>query len=262
MAHWYHEVSVDWLKARQPYITATEIAKLVPEYKRTLKADPDAIAPGFAALWAEKNTVSNPDPVSVGAAARGHWMEWYAVDSWNQQKEPVMYHWDDCLIVSGRVGFSPDAMNVLQTLPEVELLAKDGMLIAGNGDYDIAPTEVMEIKSYEPARHIKSCIKEKGEHDELIQLATAFHVVEDLEKAHLVFFCPGAPISMKSFEYTRDDLKDEIELVGKIVERYAKTIKQCKELSSDMAAKYTESEIYKAMVEEVEMSRKDNILGF
>ena len=249
--NWYHEVSKDWLEARRYYLTATEISKLVPEYKRSLKADPDAIMPGFAALWAEKNAVAELDPASYGHAARGHWMESYAVDSWNQQREEQMHHWDDCIIVNGKVGFSPDAMDIAQEGTGVEMLA-----------HRVDAKATMEIKSYEPAHHMKCCIKDRMEHDELIQLAVAFHVIEKLEHAYLVFFCPGAPISMKAFEYERKDLKEQLELVGKIVERYAKTVKQCEELQIDMAAKYTEKEIYNAMVEEVELNRRDNILGF
>lgn len=251
---WYHEVDPAWLKARQYYITATEIAKLVPEYKRTLKADPDAIAPGFAALWAEKNTPRKLDPASFGPAARGHWMESYAVSAWNQQRDIHMHYWDDCIIVKGRVGFSPDAMDVEYLYHyNVEMRAET-----------CEAKEILEIKSFEPAHHMKAIIAGKDNQEEkiLIQIATAFHVLEKLEKAHLVFYCPGAPISMKEFAYTRDDLQEQIELVGKISETYSKTIEQCKNITSDMAAKYTEEEIYKAMKEEVELNRRDGIFRF
>ena len=260
--NWYHEVNKDWLTARKLYLTATDISKLVPAYKRSLKMDDDVIVPEFAALWAEKNTISEADPKSFAAAARGHWMEPFAIDSWNQQREETMFHWDDAIIVKGRVGFSPDAMNELQSLDAVELLATQDGLLSGWGDTIPLPTSILEIKSYEPAHHMKSCIKDAMDQDELVQLAVAFHVLDSLEKAYLVFFCPGAPISMKAFEYTREDLKVEIELVNKIVELYTKTIKQCEELSIDMVAKHTEREVYDAMIEELELNKRDNILGF
>lgn len=262
--NWYHEVSEEWLKARKLYLTATDIASLIPEYKRSLKAEEDAIAPGFAALWAEKNSICEVDTASYGAAARGHWMEKYAVNSWNEQRKPIMFHWDDCIIVKGRVGFSPDAMTELQSLSATELLATTDGLIDGHGDTVPYPAEILEIKSYEAAHHMKCVIADKMDQDQklLIQIATAFYVLENLEKANLVFFCPGAPISMKAFEYTRKDLEVEIELVEKIVEKYRKTIEQCEELTVDLVAKCTEREVYDAMVEENELNRKDSILMF
>ena len=70
---WYHEVSTEWLKARKAVLTATDVAGLVPEYKRYLKAgNPDKIMPGFAALWSQKHSNVEPDPGSMGPAARGH----------------------------------------------------------------------------------------------------------------------------------------------------------------------------------------------
>lgn len=262
--NWYHQVSKDWLRARQTYITATEIASLIPEYKRTLKTEPDALSPGFAALWAEKNFIGELDPESYGAAARGHWMERFAVNSWNEQRKPVMFHWDDCIIVKGRVGFSPDATTEPQLLPGVEVLATSDGLLNGQGDNMLQPTEILEIKSFEAAHHMKCVIADKMDQDQkiLVQIATAFYVLDDLEKANLVFFCPGAPISMKAFEYTRDDLAVEIELVEKIVDKYRKTIQACEELSIDLVAKCTETEVYNTMVEETALDRKDNILIF
>ena len=48
---WYHNVSSEWLEARKHTLTATDVANLMPEYKRYLKAgSPDVPTPGFSAL--------------------------------------------------------------------------------------------------------------------------------------------------------------------------------------------------------------------
>lgn len=259
--NWYHEVNKDWLEARLNYITATEIAKLVPAYKRSLKLEEGAIAPEFAALWAEKVSSQELDTVSYGAAARGHVMEWYAVESWNAKREDKLYHWDDAIITKGIVGFSPDAMNESQVDDSVEFVARDHEIRSTSVNYP-QPKYIMEVKAYEPAHHMKCLVKDKMEQDELVQIAVAFYVLDYLEEAHLCFYCPSAPISMKVFSYTRDDLEVEIELVSNIVERYRETVKQCNELSSDLVSIFTEKEIYDAMIEEVELNRKDNVFGF
>ena len=259
--NWYHEVSKDWLKARKNYLTATEIAGLIPEYKRMLKAEEGTISPGFAALWAEKLSIGEVDPASFAAAARGHWMEEPCIDSWNAQRKEKMYHWDDTLIAKGRVCFSPDGMSIEQPSADVEWVAKDGVISNASGTHT-QPSFIIEIKSFEPAHHMKCVIADKMDQEQkiLVQLATAFYVLDGLDWAELVFFCPGAPISMKAFEYTRDDLKVEIELVEKIHEMYAQTIKQCEELPVDLVAQCNEDEVYKQMVEENQLNRKDNIM--
>ena len=73
---WHHEVDPDWLEARRHALTATDIVNLLPEYKRWVKAkDPDALPPGFSALWCQKATEGFDEVDSWNAAARGHVME-------------------------------------------------------------------------------------------------------------------------------------------------------------------------------------------
>lgn len=248
MKKWYHEVSVEWLKARRDVLTATNVAKLLPEYKRSLKANPGTLMPGFAALWAEKHTEVDPDPTSVGPAARGHLMEPFAVGDWNQQMLNHFHHWDDVIIKNGVFGFSPDAMDISQSFDGVELkVSEDGKyLVTTEGVMMQAPSRIMEIKSYDAAHHMKCCITPKDKHDELLQLSMAFKVLPTLEKATLLFYCPGAPISMHEETYTRDDLEGfilTIEAIGKI---YEGTAAQCEAIAhgASLHAITTEEEVY------------------
>ena len=222
---WFHQVDAKWLEARRDCITATEIQKLVSPYKRRSKKDAEAgrIIPAFAALWGDKNSSWPIDPDSFGAAARGHVMEPYAVEEHNRIGHDEMFHWDDCVIVNGSVGFSPDAMDVPQDgIDAVKIDVKD------------MPGEVrriLEVKSFEPAGHMKAIATPKMERDQLMQLAVAFHVLPSLEEAVLVFFCPPCRIPIYEETYTRDDLKELIGLVGDIDREYRRTEREMVKLA-------------------------------
>jgi len=259
---WYHEVSAEWLKARQTVLTATDISSLQAEYKRYLKAgSPDKLMPGFAAMWCQKHSDTRLDTSSVEAAARGHAMEPWTVKSWNQQATPIFYHWDDCIICADKLGFSPDAMNIPQFTSDTKMeVTTDGKFIVGADGmkYD-SPTEIMEIKCYEPSQHMKAIIEDKMEHKELMQIAMAFCVLPELEIARLVWFCPGAPVSMFMEKYTRDDLHDQIRWIMEIAEFYIRQSDKCNEFmmkASSLEAKCTEEEVYMDYVAE---QYKDNV---
>ena len=247
---WYHEVSAEWLEARKTVLTATDIAGLQAEYKRYLKAgSPDKLMPGFAAMWCQKHSDTYLDTGSVEAAARGHVMEPWAVDSWNKQATPTFHHWDDCIICADGLGFSPDAMTIPQFVGDAKLeVTTDGKFIVNsNGMKCDCPNEIMEIKCYEPAQHMKSIIEDRMEHKELMQIAMSFAVLPNLEVARLTWFCPGAPISMFTEKYTRDDLHDQIQLIQEIAKLYLKQWDKCIEFmmnSSSFVAMCTEEEIY------------------
>lgn len=247
MGRWSHEVSANWLEARKSVLTATDVSGLMPEYKRYLKrGDPDAISPGFAALWCAKHTHGLTDTGSSDAAARGHVMEPYAVGDWNEQASPTFYHWDDCVIRNGVLGFSPDAMTVRQAYvyPSMEVNAKGNAIIA-SGKYSLpTPAEVMEVKCYSPEQHMKAIIEDRMEHKELMQLAMAFAVLPNLEKARLLWYCPGAPCSMFTEEYTADDLHDQVRWIVEIAEVYMAQAKLCEKVASRYSAKHTEEEIW------------------
>jgi len=247
MRRWHHEVSAEWLKARQQVLTATDVAGLMPEYKRYLKAgSPDKPTPGFSAIWCKKNSDTYLDTDSVGAAARGHIMEPYVVDAWNMQMPDKFHHWDDCIVLdsTGKLGFSPDAMDIEQ---------HGGVVLRGAD-----AKEVMEIKCYEPPAHMKAIMKEKMDHDELMQLAMAFVVLPDLEAARLTWYCPGAPIPMFSQRYTGDDLHDQIRWIMEIAEVYYGKVCPAMEKAvaggTWMDAVYTEDEIYADFIADTQSS--------
>lgn len=249
--NWIHYVSVPWLKARKDVLTASDVVKLVPEYKRVKakKQDATTILPMFASVWCEKNTITEPDPVSTGAAARGHFMEPYAVQSYNEyQGEKVYHHWDDCIIKNLGLGFSPDAMDIKQAHDAVECEASDGgtQLVyhmemdkkkntIKSGDRFHAPKKILEIKSYSPAQHMKSILKKKMDHDELMQIAVAFAVLQKLEQATLLFYCPDCPIPVVPIIYERHELQKEIDIAVEIASMYAAQAAKLEEVAERLA---------------------------
>lgn len=253
---WYHEVSAEWLKARQGVLTATDVAALLPEYRRYSKAvsrDPgqaDRIWPGFAALWCQKHSDTYLDTSAASdAAARGHVMEPWVVEAWNKQASPTYYHWDDCIICNGILGFSPDAMVIPQLTNDSSLqVTVDGkFLVAASQVHYDCPSETMETKCYEPMQHMKSIIEDRMEHKELMQVAMPFAVLSNLEATRLIWFCPGAPVSMFAEKYTRNDLKEQVDLIMAIKDVYEKQAEKCMEfmmVNNSLEAKCTEEEVY------------------
>lgn len=224
---WHHEVDPTWLEARRHVLTATDIVNLLPEYKRWVKAkDPDALPPGFSALWCQKATEGFDEVDSWNAAARGHVMEPYAIEDWNMQCLPIFEHWDDCIIVRNGVGFSPDAMTIpqYQVFPALQVSKDGNMLYRSDKKFEQpSPAMIMEVKCYEPANHMKAlCVKDKLDHKEAWQIATAFYVLPKLMEAKLLWYCPNAPFPMHVESYTRVELKDMIDTICKIVELYDK----------------------------------------
>ena len=263
---WYHDVSAAWLEARKSVLTATEIKALLPEYRRMQKKpmNPDELSPGFSSFWAEKNTITELDTSAPSsAAARGHVMEPYAIASWSNQKGKPMYHWDDCVITRGLVGFSPDALDIPQLSNDPKLTLSDDrkFLIGDKGFSCDVPTMAIEVKSYEPKAHWKACIASKMDHDELIQLATAFYVLPELQEARLLFFCPGAPISMKEFVYKRKELSDLIQMVEDVACEYARNAAICKLWceSPGLQAGYSEDQIWEEYNLEHEVENYDSV---
>lgn len=250
---WHHEVDPLWLEARRHALTATDIVNLLPEYKRWVKAkDPDALPPGFSALWCQKATDGFDDPSSYNAAARGHIMEPYAIADWNDQAMPQFEHWDDCIIIRNGVGFSPDAMTVpqYQVFPALGV-SKDGTkLYRSDGSFEMqSPAMIMEVKCYEPHNHMKAlCVKDKLEHKEVMQIATAFYVLPKLQEAKILWYCPNAPFPMHVETYSRDELEELLSTIDSIVSLYAKVDcyweSMLKGRDDFLLAKHTEDEIY------------------
>ena len=148
---WRHEASLEWLDARRSVLTASEIVKLQPalrKYRKEVAADPAYLPPAFVAMWARKNTE-------------------LAVKDFNAELEsPFLYHWDDCVVKNGVIGFSPDALDVPQP-PNGEPECSVGMggLQFEDGVVPL-PVEGMEIKSYEPGHHMECVIRPRMQAEE------------------------------------------------------------------------------------------------
>lgn len=251
---WTHEVSADWLRARRGVLSATDISKLLPAYKRVLKKKPgkDEIIPEFAAVWAEKHSKNAPDTSSPSsAAARGHIMEPWAVKAWNKEMYPPMFHWDDVVIKHGLLGFSPDALDVEQPRGCVELKVSKDHIVGISGSQ---PKCGIEIKSYEVGHHMKCVLEDRMNHSELMQIAVAFAVLPSLQTMSLMYFCPGAPIEVWVDRYERAELEDKINLALDVAMEYKrnKDILDAFDFSSSNAcpAHCTEEEVWQEFVKE------------
>ena len=236
--HWQHDVSQDWLLMRKGYLCASEIGRLAKDARRVLdeklKLMDSAV---FRDVIADKLS-SDFDERSYGAAARGHIMEPEAVAWWNStmaETQGRMYHWDDCLLTSGVVAFSPDAMNVPQPEGITVTFPTEGM------------TSVMEIKSYSSAQHLKRLVQHSQDPmslPELWQLATAMYVCPKVTVARLLMWAPQLD-DVHVFEYAREDLADMVREIEYIEDLYVEARQSYEEVLSDgRFPERSEGEIY------------------
>ena len=243
---WRHEVSIDWLKARRDVVTATELVGLKSGFTKLTKAQSAGtkVAPAFAALWGQKHSNMEPDPVSYGAAARGHFMESYAVEDYVRATGKEFYHWDDCIICNNGLGFSPDAMDIIQKYPDVKLEVKRGSLESADGKREqvVMPKSILEIKSYGIDNHMKNMVVDKMSLKERYQIAVAMMVLPTIEEGTLVQYCPMLEeFSMFARTYTREELEDEINELSEILDVWNKTCRWFESHEAEMAASYRES---------------------
>jgi hypothetical protein len=204
---WKHKCSLDWLRKRQKYLTASEIRSLVPFTKTGRPRKIDDI--DRLKLLAKKYVkLTEEDCWSYGAAARGHLLEPYAIDALNDwlinrgATRQTFFHWDDELISlpDRQIAFSPDAMDIPQL----------------HGP-DAVPTMIAEVKCYSPDRHIATAFTKSCEIEERWQIATAMALLDTIERAYLVLFNPSMERDkLFVIEYDRDSLKDEIAEILKV----------------------------------------------
>jgi hypothetical protein len=203
---WRHKCSLDWLKKRQRYLTASDIRALVPMTKTGRKRKVTKM--DMLKVYASKKVeLTERDCWSYGAAARGHLLEPYAVDALNDRlimdgaTRQMYFHWDDELITltGRRIAFSPDAMDIPQIVNHRE------------------PRRIAEIKCYSPERHIETAYRKADEIEERWQIATAMALLDTIEFAYLVLFNPSLYIDrLVLIPYNRNDLQWEIEMVLKV----------------------------------------------
>ena len=220
---WEHKCSLDWLKERQQYLTASEIKALLPVTKtgRPRKVtDMDRLK----VLSGKLRELTEEDCMSYGAAARGHLLEPYAVREANKairkavlsaggETAEQFYWWDDFLVSDPRrsIAFSPDALNVPMTA-NIE-----------------APTALMEVKSYSPDHHMATAYTDPLEREERWQLATPMALLSQIDHAYLVLFnpsmkAPGERLFLSI--YDRDDLAKEIDMILEVEREWDEFLKR------------------------------------
>lgn len=214
---WEHNVDEAWLSDRKNFLMASEIKRLLADQRRldARKLADVTHATQFVKLYGEKQG-DDLDTLSRGPAARGHWMEAPAVRDLSEKTGKIVYHWDDKLIFRGCLGFSPDAMDVPAPVG-VSFEFKDDAIVDESGGRHRAPTEIVEIKSYDSGNHFLRMAMVENEEplEERWQVATAMVVCPTITVARLLFYAPQAR-SMFLKSYVRKDLKKEMDTVMRI----------------------------------------------
>lgn len=211
---WRHETSKDWLEARKYYLNASNIADLMPYTptgrKRTI-TDLDRMK-----LWvAKQNMITDDEVVSTGMAARGHILEPFAIDAYNEcyrDRGAELSHWDDVVITDGVCAFSPDAL-------DVKNIYDSSVVKLGYTDMCLDNChELGEVKCYNAERHIETAYTDKMQLKERWQIAMAMHVVPQIKIGRLILFNPGLPIEYRLFvhRYDRTELVDELAAIEKV----------------------------------------------
>lgn len=218
MMKWYHECLLDWMKLRQTKLTASDIKELLPVTKTGRKrnvTDLDRIK-----VFAKKCvSLTQEDCISTGVMARGHLLEPYAIEAFNDKLMGFeLYHWDDIVVsysmADNVIGYSPDAM----TIPCPTDTSKVHIIAPGSAD----PISLGEVKCYSPDKHLVCANTDKMELDERWQIATAMYATDSIKDAALILFNPKMDKNMKMFchKYDRDDLSREIEMICEVEEAW------------------------------------------
>lgn len=216
---WKHKCSLEWLKARQQCLTASDVKSLIPVTrtgrKRTIDDD-DYIR----VLSKKLVNLTADDCISVGAAARGHVLEPYAIEMFNGSDVAIdhgtFHHWDDVVFVRDghkmfELGFSPDAMNV-----NMSQFEQRGSMMIPTSDV----TSIAEVKCYQADHHLSCAYTPKDLVEERWQLATAMAVCESIEDAYLLFYNPSMKTQLYIEGYDRQDLESEIDMVLEVEENW------------------------------------------
>lgn len=216
---WKHKCSLDWMKTRQCYLTASDIKELLPVTKtgRARKVTEE----NFWKVYANKIIqLTDDDTWSNGVMARGHLLEPYAIQAYNEWADEGrgrhLYHWDDMVVPRYDYGyqhlaFSPDAMSFEQPYKDV-----------ARYDNEIPESTVIgEVKSYSPDRHLISINTKPKDLEERWQIATAMACSKNILAALLIFFNPALKEDKLSFNtYVRSDLEEEIEIIEDIESKW------------------------------------------
>lgn len=186
--NWFHTCSMEWMQERQLHLGASEARKLVPLTATGRKRN--VTDEDYLGILAGKIAYIGQDACeSTGAAARGHILEPFAVEAFNEAEvfEEKMFHWDDLLIHrSGdwSLSYSPDSLDIDQR--EFEKTASKKGVPAEL----LKPTRLVEVKSYGIAKHLQTACAKPETLEERWQIAAAMLVSPSIEKAALALFNP------------------------------------------------------------------------
>lgn len=198
-----HRCSIEWMRDRSQYLTASEIRKLVPltagGRKKNITDDMR-----LEVLANKMREIREDDCMSYGAMARGHLLEPYAIGSFNLiSGASNLYHWDDRVLTrDGVLGFSPDALDVPMDMSNEDAVEK--------------ATIIGEVKSYEAGRHLITAADDKFTLEERWQIATAMMVCKNADVAYLILYNPDMTkrdLQVIAVEYRRDELDSELGII-------------------------------------------------
>lgn len=238
-----HTSSLEWMKARQKYLSASGIKELLPVTPTGRKRSEDQIIKATLTAYASTLVeLTLDDCMSFNDAARGHILEAFAIREFNKLglDEQELFHWDDALITDGLTAFSPDAMSYKQMNRDIieygPISNPNVWIVMG------------EVKSYETGKHLARGKADKMQLEERWQIATAMYVEPQLHHVWLIFFNP----KMKNPEhrlfvhsYNRQELENEISMVEECAIKYANDAADLKESLADIGyeCEITEAEI-------------------
>lgn len=211
-----HEVSRDWLIARQSYLTASDVCKMMTDIDK-LRRGKTTIerCRSFAKVLGSKLNLSPDTQSPSSAAARGHFMEPYAVEEWESVRQEGMVHWDDFLLANDRtlLAFSPDALNVRQPMGVSCVVDGDGRFVNDNDCY-VSPTALLEVKCYDEGAHYQRKLDAMAGvlPDERWQVAVAMAVCPCIRRGTVVWYAPQCRDWFDAV-FERKDLEDEIATV-------------------------------------------------
>lgn len=247
--YWKHTCSIDWMRARQQCLTASDIKELLPitATGRTRKIDDMTRLKVLSRKLVE---ITEDDCVSTGAAARGHMLEPYAIKRFNSYSSYMnLNHWDDQIVKCNDDGFglafSPDACDIEQHIDRGPIVYAE-------------PKVIGEVKCYSPEKHMICGYTDKSKLEERWQVATAMAACESIEQAYLLFFNPSMNYSLFIAKYFRDDLIEEIDVIRQVEQQWHDFIrngfKQMDRLEVSCGIGCTELEI----IEEIEQRQRLN----
>lgn len=237
---------MEWMQERQLHLGASEARKLVP---LTATGRPRKITDkDYLDILASKMVYISQDMCeSTGAAARGHILEPFAVEAFNDAKifNKKMYHWDDFMIYRSGVrslSYSPDSLDIDQR--EFEKTTSGVSALADL----LKPKLLVEVKSYSMNHHVLIGNSDKKLLEERWQIATAMFVSPSIEKAALVLFNPETSSDWKQsalmwHEYKRADLQDEMDELRKVERNWQTFVHDYKIPENHKVCKFKPGEI-------------------